>query len=608
MRKLAFLVVFLAFASRPGVAQTPPNVVLIVADDLGAMDLGCYGSKFHRTPNLDQLASDGMRFTQSYAACPVCSPSRAALQTGRYPERFQLTDWLPGRGNRSTQRLASAELRQHLPLAEVTLAEALSAAGYVCAHIGKWHLGGKGFEPTRQGYAVNVAGTAMGSPRSYFAPFLHNDGKPLPGLREASEGEYLTDRLTSEAERFLTSQRDRPFFLHLAHFAPHTPLQAKPSIEKTYPPPGPVSGKQNNPVYAAMLTSLDESVGRIVHKLAELGLSERTIVIFTSDNGGLCTTEGPHTPATSNAPLREGKGWLYEGGLRTPLLVAWPGTIARKSVCDVPVCGIDLLPTLQQACGAVPDKDHACDGTSLLEVWKDSGTLTREELYWHYPHYSNQGGRPGGAVRSGPWKLVDFYEEGRKELYHLGDDPSESRNLAASEPKRVGELAEKLAQWRKTVGARMPEQNPQYEPNPQDERGEIVLPARSADVRGEMLRFEPQPHKNTLGYWVSVTDWARFEFTVKQPGRFALEALVGCGKGSGGSKVRFEILASGASEPATVLLLTVPETGGFQSFVPLALDEVVLPKGGRYEVRVRAVEKPGPAVMDLRQLRFTPRR
>ena len=607
MNRLVALVLLL-LASTNLIAAEPPNVVLIVADDLGAMDLGCYGSKFHRTPHLDKLAADGMRFTQSYSACPVCSPSRAAIMTGRYPQRFQLTDWLPGRPDRPEQRLRRPTLRNHLPLEAVTIADLLKPAGYVCASIGKWHLGGEGFEPTKQGFDVNIAGDAAGSPQSYFAPFSKPNGKAMPGLGVAADGEYLPDRLTTEAEKFITANRERPFFLYLPHFTPHTPLKAKEELVKKYPAASTFKGQQNNPIYAAMLESLDESVGHIVAKLDELKLSDRTIVLFTSDNGGLATTEGPNTPATSNAPLREGKGWLYEGGIRVPLLVKWPGNVKGNSTSDVPVCGIDLLPTIRDACIRESEELLPTDGVSLLPLIKQSGTIVRESLFWHYPHYANQGGKPGGIVRSGEWKLVELYEEGRRELFHVAKDVSESRNLSEQEPDRVRELAEKLAAWRKSVGALMPEPNPNYTPNPQAENGEIVIPARTADVRGTMLRYEPMPHKNTIGFWVRAEDWARFEFTVTKPGMFELEALVGCGNGSGGSEVQFEVAPAGSTSDPQVLPLTVQETGGFQNFVPRTLGEILLDTSGRYELRVKAIKKPGVAVMELRQVRLIPKK
>lgn len=577
-------------------AEVRPNVVLIVADDLGGADLGCYGSRFYRTPHLDRLASEGRRFTQAYAACPVCSPTRAALMTGKNPARLHLTDWLPGRGDMPSQRLCRPKFRQELPLEEVTLAEALKDAGYVTAIIGKWHLGGEGFEPRRQGFDVNIAGDASGSPLSYFAPFARG-GRTMPGLADAPAGQYLTDRLTTEAERFIEAHRTEPFFLYLPHYAVHTPLTAKSELMAKYPEwDGTPHGRQENPTYAAMVESLDESVGRIVRKLEELQLGERTIVIFTSDNGGLATREGPRTPATINAPFREGKGWLYEGGLRVPLVMRWRGHIS-PGVEATPVGSADLSPTVQALCGA---RDSGpVDGVSLAGLVTDGKALAARPFYWHYPHYSNQGGRPGGAIRDGDWKLVEFYETGRRELFNLAKDPSENINLAAKEPAKVDELAAKLESWRRSVDAQANAPNPAYSPNKQAENGTIVLPAATADVHGTMLRYEPLPHKNTLGYWVNAEDWASWEFDVQQPGAFAVEALVGCGNGSGGSDVEFRF-------GTETLRLKVPETGGFQAFRPQNLGELTLPRAGRLRLEVHATRKPGLAVMDLREVRLTP--
>jgi arylsulfatase A-like enzyme len=578
-------------------ADDRPNVVLILADDLGAVDLGCYGSRFYRTPHLDRLAAGGRQFRQAYAACPVCSPTRAALMTGKNPARLHLTDWLPGRPDLPGQRLRRPAFRQELPLAEVTLAEALKSAGYATAIFGKWHLGGAGFEPTRQGFDVNVGGEGAGSPMSYIAPFSRN-GRSMLGLADAPPGQYLTDRLTLEAERFIDANKAQPFFVYLPHYAVHTPLTAKPEVEAKYPKwDGTPHGRQENPTYAAMIESLDDSVGRIVAKLDALDLTRRTVVIFTSDNGGLATREGPRTPATINTPFREGKGWLYEGGLRVPLIVSWPGHVTPGPE-DTPVGSADLWPTVQALCGLanVPE----VDGVNLAALLTDGKPIGGRPLYWHYPHYSNQGGRPGGAIRDGDWKLIEFYETGRRELFNLAKDRSESTNLAAKEPAKVDELAAKLAAWRSAVGAQENSPNPDYVPNRQSPKdGVVTLPAASAEVHGVMLRFEPLPHKNTLGYWVDPADWASWEFAVDRPGEFSVEATVGCGKGSGGSTVEFRF-------DDQTLRLTVPETGGFQAFRPQDLGRVSLPRAGRYRLEVRATSKPGPAVMDLRAVRLTP--
>jgi arylsulfatase A len=576
-------------------ADDRPNVVLIVADDLGGMDLGCYGSQFHRTPNLDRLASGGRRFAQAYAASPVCSPTRSALMTGKHPARLHLTDWLPGRPDRPSQKLRRPPIRQELPLEEVTLAERLKAAGYSTGIVGKWHLGGPGFEPTRQGFDLNIAGDASGSPLSYVAPFRRG-GRTMPGLEDAPEGQYLTDRLATEAERFIEGHKAGPFFLYLPHYAPHVPMVAKPETVARYPKwDGIPHGRQENPIYAAMLESLDDAVGKVLDALDRSGLAEKTVVVFTSDNGGLATREGPHTPATINAPLREGKGWLYEGGLRVPLIVRWPGHIP-PGVEETPAWLADLVPTLARVAG-LPEPGG--DGASLAGLLTEGRPLAPRALHWHYPHYSNQGGKPGGAIRVGDWKLVESFEDGRRELFDLARDPRESTNLADRHPDKVRDLADRLAAWRSSVGAQMPAPNPDYSPNAQGPDGSITLPASTAEVHGVMLRFEPLPHKDTLGYWVRPDDWASWEFDVRKPGDFDVEGLIGCGKGSGGSLVEFRV-------GDRALRLTVPVTGGFQDFVKQQLGRVSIAREGRHRLEVRAISKPGAAVMDVRQVRLVP--
>ena len=577
-------------------AQEKPNVVLIVADDLGWADLGCYGSKFYKTPNLDKLASQGKRFTQAYSASPVCSPTRSALMTGKHPARLHLTDWLPGRTDRPAQKLLRPTIRQALPLEEITIAERLKGLGYSTGLIGKWHLGGNGFEPTKQGFDVNIAGDETGTALSYFAPF-HRGLRTMPGLRDAPEGQYLTDRLAIEAERFIDAHKARPFFLYLPHYAPHIPLTAKPDKIAKYPKwDGTPHGRQENPYYAAMLESLDDAVGKVLDALDRNGLADKTIVIFTSDNGGLAIREGANTPPTINSPLREGKGWVYEGGLRVPLIVRWPGKIA-PGVETTPAWAADLPVTLAELCGA--SKAEGLDGVSLAGLLTKGQALEPRTLYWHYPHYSNQLARPAGAIRDGDWKLAEFFENGRLELFNLTRDASESNNLADKNPDKVKELAAKLTSWRASVDAQMPTPNPDYSPNAQLASGVISLPASTVEVHGVMLRYEPAPHKNTLGYWVRPDDWASWEFDVKKPGDFNLEALVGCGNGSGGSVVEFRV-------DDHALRFTVPVTGGFQNFVKQSLGRVSIATEGRHRLEIRAISKPGAAVMDVREVQLVP--
>ena len=440
------------------IVKQRPNIILVVADDLGSSDLRSYGSDFHRTPNLDGLAARGIKFTNAYAASPVCSPSRASLLTGKHPARLHLTDWLPGREDSATQKLLRPTIRRELPRNEITIAEALKSAGYATANIGKWHLGGEGFAPEDQGFDSNIAGDHRGTPVSYFYPYVRGD-ETTPGLVQGRAGEYLTDRLTDEAEKFIEANKAKPFFLYLPHYAVHIPMRAKPEVIAEYREavrPGLI---HSNPIYAAMIESLDDSVGRIVDKLGSLALLDNTIIIFTSDNGGLTAKEGADTPATSNAPLRDGKGFLYEGGIRVPLIVYWRGRI-EPGVSIVPVGGADLFPTVLEVAGVEPSKN--IDGSSLVPLFARANSLRRAALYWHYPHYSNQGGNPGGAIRAGDYKLIEFFEDSRHELYDLARDPGETVNLSTKMPAKARSLRSELRRWRARIGAQMMTPNPAY--------------------------------------------------------------------------------------------------------------------------------------------------
>ncbi len=445
-------------------AEPPPrpNIVFILVDDMGWADGGCFGSKFYQTPAIDALAAGGMRFTQAYAACAVCSPTRAALMTGKYPARLRVTDWIPGESAPKGSRFLLPEWRQHLPDGETTLAAALKSHGYATAHMGKWHLGGGEYLPEHHGFDINIAGGETGQPGSYFWPYGGpKDPHRVPGLsgRGGHAGDYLTDQLTDEALRFIEANRDRPFYLNLCHYAVHAPLQGKPElIEQAGERPA--AGGQGNAVYAAMLRSVDESVGRIVTRLEELHLGGRTLIVFTSDNGGAVHFGRP--PATSNSPLRLGKGYAYEGGLRVPLIIKAPGMTRAGSVCETPVVTMDFFPTLLEFAGVEqPDGWPALDGVSLAPLLRGGAELPRHELFWHYPHYWNGGAvSPYSVVRMGDWKLIRFYESEREELYDLKADLSESHDLASAVPEKRRELDARLDSWLMEIGAQMPVPRP----------------------------------------------------------------------------------------------------------------------------------------------------
>ena len=437
----------------------PPNIVVILADDLGWADLGCCGSKYYETPHIDQLARTGMRFTDYYAACNYCSPTRASILTGKYPARLHLTNFIPGT-DYPYAKLCPPPWTKYLPREEVTLATALRAKGYATAMVGKWHLGGAPYRPEGHGFDFNFGGCYLGMTPSYFWPYK------IPVIAAGRPGEYLTDRLSDEAIKFVENHRDRPFFLYLAHYTVHVPLQAKQEMIAKYRaklPPAKAKLKpgmaQNNPVYAAMIESLDQGVGRLLAKLDALALSQRTIVVFTSDNGG-------YMGATSNAPLRGFKGERWEGGIRDPLIVRWPGAVAAGSLCREPAISNDLYPTLLQIAGVTGDPKHNAhvDGVSLVPLLKQQGSLQREALYWHYPHYNIMAETPHGIIRQGDYKLIESYEDGKLGLYDLRKDRAETKNLAAMMPAKAAALRDKLHRWREDIGAQMPTPNPDYDP------------------------------------------------------------------------------------------------------------------------------------------------
>jgi|GEM_PF-194178 len=455
-------------ARQPAPGGDRPNVIVVLVDDMGWKDLSCQGSGFYRTPQIDRLAASGMRFTTGYSACTVCSPTRAAMLTGQYPARLHITDWIAGH-DRPFAKLKIPDWQKRLPLETVTVAERLKAAGYATASIGKWHLGGEGFSPREQGFDENVGGTDRGQPPSYFSPYT------IPTLADGPPGEYLTDREAAEAVRFIRDNRDRPFFLYLPHYCVHTPIQAKPEVAAKYVDRLQESGGKNA-AYAAMVESVDDACGTILDTLESLGLRDRTAIVFTSDNGGL-------VQMTDNTPLRAGKGSAYEAGVRVPFLVSWPGVTRPGTTSDVPVITPDIPATIFDLTGVGPEPSQPLDGVSLATALR-GGTLDRDAVYWHYPHYHPGGATPYSAIRAGDFRLVHFYEDGHSELYDLRQDPGEAADLAAADPARTAALKAalkaRLDAWLADTGAQFPTANPDFDPD------------RDATAGGRRRREEPR--------------------------------------------------------------------------------------------------------------------
>lgn len=461
MRFVTVLLLIVLGATPVAVAGERPNVIFVLIDDLGWTDFGCFGSDLYQTPELDRLARDGMKFTAAYSACTVCSPTRAAFLTGKYPARLHVTDWIPGQMPANPKMLVP-DWTKHLPYEEVTIAELFKKAGYATASIGKWHLGGEEYYPEKHGFDINVAGTHMPEPPSFISPYRSNRHPGgIPTLPDGPDGEYISDRLAEEAVKFITASKDRPFFLYLPHFAVHLPIQGRPDLFEKYKAIERKNLRHQNSGYAAMVESVDLSIGRIRAALADLKLDQKTILIVTSDNGG-------RIPTTSNKPLRAGKGSAYEGGVRVPLIVDWPGVTKPGSACDEPVMTIDYYPTIAEMAGLELDADHRPDGVSIVPLLKQTGTLARDSLYWHYPHhqhYQLEGAMPYSAIRKGDWRLIEFFDDDRVELYNLKDDPGEKNDLATTMPGKANELRSQLAAWRKEVGAQLPTPNPNYDPS-----------------------------------------------------------------------------------------------------------------------------------------------
>lgn len=462
MHKAFACLLLLAFSA---FAEKQPNIVVFLVDDLGYMDIGANNPNcFYETPNVDQLAASGMRFTDGYAANPVCSPTRYSLMTGKYPTRVAATNFFSGK---RSGKFNPAPLHSDMPLSEITIAEVLKKKNYKTFFAGKWHLGpNKEFYPKAQGFDINIGGYHKGGPytgKKYFAPFQN------PEMEEESpEGDHLPDRLARDTVKFIKDNKDKPFFAYLSFYSVHTPLIGRPDLVEKYKKKAQaisgsefaeeeqVFGKkarkvrvvQKHAVYAAMVEAMDLAVGKVLKALEDQGVADNTIVVFTSDNGGLSTSEGS---PTSNLPLRGGKGWVYEGGIREPWIVRYPGVTKAGSVSKEIICSIDLLPTIASAAGI--KTTHQVDGIDLKPALTGK-KLSREALYWHYPHYSNQGGIPGGAVRIGDYKLFERYEDGKVHLYNLKDDIGEQKDLASSMPEKVKAMRKKLHSWYKEVDAK----------------------------------------------------------------------------------------------------------------------------------------------------------
>jgi len=439
------LILLLSFTKKNEIHQ--PNFIVFFIDDMGSADLACYGNTFNQTPNIDNLAQKGVKFTNAYSACTVCSPSRAALMTGKYPAKLHITDWIAGH-EKSNPKLLIPDWQKFLPQSEKTVAEYLKENGYINWHVGKWHLGeGEEFYPLNQGFDINIGGSNWGHPKKgFFAPYQ------MPLLPEGEKGEYLTDRLTNEAIKLIENHtKNVPFFLNLAHYAVHSPVQAKAEKIEKYKKLLVSPDKQKNPAYAAMIESLDEGIGRIISSLEKKNLLENTVIIFASDNGTLMQS-------ASSLPFRKGKGWCYEGGTRTPLIIYWKNKIEGGKVIDEPTITMDLTSTILDLAEIKPNEK--LDGKSLKPVILTNQKYERP-LFWHYPHY-HEGDAPYSAVRLGDWKLIEFFENNSLELYNLKDDVSESNNLILANPKKAKELKKLLDKWRKVNNAQMPTLNPNY--------------------------------------------------------------------------------------------------------------------------------------------------
>lgn len=497
-------------------AADKPNVLLILMDDMGAHDLSVEGSTFYESPNIDALARGGMRFTQGYATCQVCSPSRASIQLGQFTARHGITDWIGARTGmnwRRDDRVLPAEYVHALPAEDVTLAEAMREGGYRTFFAGKWHLGDTGSFPTDHGFEFNLGGHHRGSPPGgYFSPYNN------PVLEDGPAGESLPLRLADETSKFILDHKQQPFFAMLSFYSVHGPVQTTKSLWSKYrkkaqsmPPTEerfkvdrtlPVRQVQDHPLYAGMVEVTDQAVGRVLKTLDDAGLTDSTIVIFTSDNGGVSSGDAF---ATSNLPLRGGKGRQWEGGIREPFYIRYPAVTKPNSTCDVPVTGADFYPTILDLCGLPLRNDQHCDGVSLVPLLRGE-SIDARPLYWHYPHYGNQGGEPSSIVRAGDWKLIHYYEDGRNELYNLQIDPSEEIDVAFSYPARTDRMWKQLDAWLKSVDAKRPLPDPRYTAEKNEAKYERMHTQKKASLEKQHAAMHDpdwQPNPTWYGSLIS---------------------------------------------------------------------------------------------------------
>ena len=519
MRLLLFLFLFFLLWLT-GLNAKQPNVLFILVDDMGARDLSNEGSTFYESPNIDRIAKEGMKFSRGYATCQVCSPSRASILTGKYPTNHGITTWIGDRSgeawpaNRSDSHLPP-EYERNLRASEITLAETMKNAGYKTFFAGKWHLGSEGSWPTDHGFDINKGGWDVGGPRGgFFSPYIN------PNLESGPEGESLTLRLGQETAAFIEANKDKPFLAYLSFYTVHAPIQTTQTLWKKYRDKAEkmeltnekerflfdrrlnVRQVQDCPIYAGMIEQLDQSIGTVLTRIDEHGLEDNTIICFTSDNGGVSSGDAY---ATSNLPLRGGKGRQWEGGIREPFYIKAPGVTKQGSKSNTPVNGIDWYPTLLDLCGIEIPKKQNVDGVSLVPLLKGK-TIQDRPLYWHFPHYGNQGGEPSSIIMEGDWKLIHYHEDGRDELYHLGNDIGEQNDIVEKESKRAQIMRKKLDDWLKQTKATFPQPDPKFDNGKREARWENIKSSGKQRLEKQHASFLDPDYKPNKDWWGSFLD------------------------------------------------------------------------------------------------------